>query len=81
MSIRNLTKKQGKFKINNPGNHKIGNGVLHVNWRWFPIFTGIIIGLVFPIATDWIMFNDPFPCSTVEKFEDGSSLQKCEVRR
>ena len=79
-----LTGQKKRFIISNHGNAKIttgGNGVGHVNYRWIPIFIGVLIGLMLPFLIDWAMFGNPTPCHSIKVFEDGSSLQSCQVRR
>lgn len=57
-----------------------GNGVGAVNWRWFPFWAGVVLALVLPFLIDFALFGTPFPCKTIQTFEDGSSVQSCEVR-
>lgn len=60
---------------------KLGeNGVGRVNWLWTLIF-GVLIGLALPFLIDWALFGNPTPCHSVKVFEDGSSIQACEVRK
>lgn len=41
---------------------------------------GIIVALIAPLVLDWALFGTPTPCKTTIKYEDGSSVQHCEVR-
>lgn len=41
---------------------------------------GIFIGLLLPVAFDWVAFGSPTPCETVTRYEDGSSIQQCKVK-
>jgi len=80
-----LTNGKRSVEISNPDRAKIrgkimGNRVQNVNCRWIPIFFGILIGLAIPFLIDWAMFGTPIPCKTVVVYEDGGSLQTCEVR-
>lgn len=45
---------------------------------WF--FGGVVIGLLLPLVLDWYMFGDFTPCHSIQVFEDGSSLQACNVK-
>ena len=42
---------------------------------------GIVLGIALPFAIDYVFFGSVTPCRTYERFEDGSSIQHCEVRR
>lgn len=59
---------------------KRGNGGRDVNWRWFPFFAGFVLAMILPFLIDWALFGTPTPCQTEKVFEDGSSIQSCEVR-
>ncbi len=72
-----LTGQEKPFIVRN-GNK--GNAVADVNWGWFPFVVGFILALAIPFLMDWALFGTPTPCSTTKVFEDGSSLQSCEVR-
>lgn len=57
------------------------NGVRDVNWRWIHFFAGFLLALALPFLIDLALFGNPMPCQTEKVYEDGSSIQKCEVRR
>lgn len=42
---------------------------------------GLLLGVMTPFLIDIVMFGTPMPCKTTESFQDGSSLQLCEVKR
>lgn len=44
------------------------------------LIIGIVIGLLFPLAIDYVMFGTISPCETVTAYEDGSSVQHCSVK-
>lgn len=41
---------------------------------------GLVLGLALPFLGDYILFGTPTPCHSVKVYEDGSSIQHCEVR-
>lgn len=45
------------------------------------ILLGLALGIALPFLGDYILFGTPTPCHSVEVYEDGSSLQHCDVRQ
>lgn len=43
-------------------------------------FIGAVVGILIPMLLDLSLFGTITPCHTVSHYEDGSSVQKCEVR-
>lgn len=56
-------------------------GLRTLNWHWFPFFCGFLVALALPFLIDWALFGTPTPCHTEKVYNNGSSLQSCEVRR
>lgn len=52
-------------------------GISKTTWAFI---IGFILALIVPLLIDWVLFGTPTPCHTVKVYEDGSSLQACEVR-
>ena len=69
-----------EYRTSRYGNQNRGNAVGGVNWRWFPFFAGFLLAVVLPFLIDWALFGTPTPCQTEKVFENGSSIQSCEVR-
>ena len=44
------------------------------------VLIGVVIGLLLPLLADWALFGTPIPCEVTVKYEDGSTIQHCEVR-
>lgn len=44
------------------------------------LLIGLTIGLITPLAVDYALFGTIEPCKTITKYEDGSSVQNCEVK-
>ena len=77
-----LTGQEKPFIVRNYSQKNNGkDGVGGVNWRWFPFWAGFILAMVIPFLLDWALFGTPIPCQTEKVFKDGSSIQRCEVRK
>lgn len=44
------------------------------------LIIGLVFGIVAPLLVDFVLFGSMTPCHTVTAYEDGSSVQHCEVR-
>lgn len=42
---------------------------------------GLAIGMLVPMMIDWSLFHTISPCRTIQQFEDGSTIQRCTVRK
>lgn len=63
--------------------YKVGT---HINLKkkdhtkLYIFLAGVLVALLAPFLIDWVLFGTPTPCHTIKVYEDGSSLQACEVR-
>lgn len=76
--MESLTKRNGSVKI--IGENGVRSAKLPMVPNFYVLITGIILGLLIPLALDWALFGTVQPCHTVRLYEDGSSVQACEVR-
>jgi hypothetical protein len=67
---------RGTYKVGSHVNLK-KKGISKTTWAFI---AGFILALIVPFLIDWVLFGTPTPCHTVKTYEDGSSLQACEVR-
>lgn len=44
------------------------------------LFLGLAAGYAVPLLINVALFGTVMPCHTVKHYEDGSSIQACEVR-
>lgn len=76
-----LTRRENGGIVRNYNRGYVGkDGVRDVNCRWFPFVAGFLLAMAIPFLLDWALFGTPVPCQTTQVFEDGSSIQSCEVR-
>ena len=42
-------------------------------------FLGLAIAAALPLAIDFALFGTITPCETIQRYNDGSTIQKCSV--
>lgn len=63
--------------------YKVGT---HINLKkkdrskLYIFLAGVAVAIIAPMLMDLVLFGTITPCHTVKVYEDGSSLQACEVR-